>query len=144
MTGDPAVTTYSMAVPFDRAIKEIREALIRNGVSILTELDISTRLRRELGIGFTRCRILLVDSPYLLLEAATLDGSAATLFPLHIAVSDGGACTLIHWINPAIIEGARLPTGALAPLVKLQSLVTRSLERIAMRRDIYQVSSHAR
>jgi uncharacterized protein (DUF302 family) len=91
MHSEPAVTTYLIAGPFDKALKEVREALVRGGLSILTELDISTRVKRELGIGFIRCQILLVDSPCLLLKAATLDGSAAALFPLHVAVSEHGA-----------------------------------------------------
>jgi uncharacterized protein (DUF302 family) len=143
MYSEPAVTTYLIAGPFDKALKEIREALVRGGLSIVAELDVSTRVKRELGIGFIPCRILLVDSSCLLLEAATLDDSAAALFPLHLAVSDHGAQTLIHWISPGLTGGARLPAGSAVPLGKLQALVARSLERIAMRRDIFQVA-HAR
>jgi uncharacterized protein (DUF302 family) len=144
MTGEPAITTYLIPEPFDRALKAVREALARNNLSICTELDISARVKRELNMGFIPCRILLADSPYLLLEAAALDSSAAVLFPLHVVVSGRGPQTLVHWINAAAIEGVRLPIGAAVPLAKLQSLVTHSLDRIAMRQDIYGVPVLAR
>jgi uncharacterized protein (DUF302 family) len=145
MNSEPAVTTYLIAEPFERALKAIREALARNDLSVATELDVAARVKRELNIGFTPCRILLVDCPFLLLEAATVDCAAAVLFPLHVVVSGRGPQTQVHWMNPAAIEGLRLPTGAAVPLTKLQSLVSRALERIAMRRDIYQAApSHAR
>jgi uncharacterized protein (DUF302 family) len=145
MHSEPAVTTYLVAEPFDRALKAIREALARDDLRVASELDVAARVKRELNIGFTPCRILLVDSPFLLLEAATVDCAAAVLFPLHVVVSGRGPQTQVHWMNPAAIEGLRLPTGAALPLAKLQSLVSHALERIAMKRDIYQtVSSHER
>jgi hypothetical protein len=66
------------------------------------------------------------------------------LFPLHVVVTGRGSQTQVHWINAAAIEGARLPMGAAVPLAKLQSLVTHSLERIAMRRDIYPAAAYAK
>jgi uncharacterized protein (DUF302 family) len=136
MNSEAAVTTYMISEPFEKALKAVRKALAGNDLSIDAELDVSARIHRELHTGFTPCRILLVDSPCLLLEAATLDCSAAVLFPLHVVVTGHSSQTVIHWMNPAAIEGVRLPTGAAAPLAKLQSLMTHSLERIAMQRDI--------
>ena len=144
MTSEPAVTTYLIPEPLDRALKAVRKALTRNNLSICTELDVSARVKRELNMGFMPCRILLADSPYLLLEAATFDCSAAVLLPLHVVVRGRGPHSLVHWINAATIEGVRLPIGAAVPLAKLQSLVTHSLDRIAMRLDIYQAPVLAR
>jgi uncharacterized protein (DUF302 family) len=144
MNSEPTVTTYLISEPFDRALKAIREALAKNDLSVCAELDVSARVKRELSMGFTQCKILLVDSSCLLFEAATLDCSAAVLFPLHVVVTERGRQTLVHWINAAAIEGARLPMGAAVPLAKLQSLVTHSLDRIAMRRDIYPAAVYAR
>jgi uncharacterized protein (DUF302 family) len=145
VNSDPAVTTYVISEPFERALKAIREILARNDVTVAGELDVAARVKRELNIGFTPCRILLVDSPYLLLEAATFDCAGAVLFPLHLVVSGRGTQTQVHTIHQAALADLRLPAGASAPLAKLQALVSRSLERIAMRRDIYQpVLSHTR
>lgn len=141
MSIEPAVVTYLISEPFERALKAVREALAHNDLTVANELDLGAKLKKELNIGIAPCRILLVDSACLLLEAATFDCGAAVLFPLHVVVSGHGPQTQVHWINPAAIEGFRLPVGAAAPLAKLQSLVSRALERIAMRRDIYQAAT---
>jgi uncharacterized protein (DUF302 family) len=144
MNSETAVTTYTISEPFERALKQVREVLARNELSIYSELDVAARIKQELNIGFLQCRILFVDSPCLLLEAATLECAAAVLLPLHVVVAGRGPQTLVHWLNPATIEGARLPMGAAAPLARLQSLVTRSLERIAMRQDVYPAPEYTR
>ena len=136
---DPAVTAYRISEPFDRALRAVREALARAELSVVTEVDVSARVKRELNLGFVPCRILLVDSPCLLLEAAALDRAAAALLPLHVVLSARGPETLVHWMCPAAIEGVRLPMGAAAPLLKLQAMLTRAMERIAMPRNICQM-----
>jgi uncharacterized protein (DUF302 family) len=138
MNSEPAVAAYFIPEPFEKALKTVRESLAHNELSIAGELDLSARIKRELGIGFGPCRILLVDSPCLLFEACTLDRAAVALLPLHVVVCGRGPQTAVHWISPAVLGGARLPTGAAAPLSKLQALVTRSIERVAMRRDVCQ------
>jgi len=135
MSTEPAVATYVIAEPFERTVKTLREALARSGLNVAAELDVSVRIKHELNLGFTPCRILLVDSPYLLLEAVTVDCAAAVLFPLHIVVSGRGPHTHVHWMHPAAVDGLRLPPGGAVPLAKLLSLVSHTLERIAIRRD---------
>ena len=140
MHGEPAVTTYRISEPFDRAVRAVREALIRAGLNIVSEVDISARVKRELNLGFIPCRILLVDSPCLMLEAATLDRAAAVLMPLHIVLSAHGPETLVYWMSPTAIEGVRLPSAATQPLLKLQSILVRAMEKIAMPRNICQTA----
>ena len=139
MHSEPAVITYRISEPFDRALRAVRDALIRADLSIVSEVDVSARVKRALNIGFVPCRILLVDSPCLLLEAATLDRAAAVLMPLHIVLSGRGPETLVYWMSPTAIEGVRLPMAAAPPLLKLQSMLARAMERIAMPRNICQM-----
>jgi uncharacterized protein (DUF302 family) len=140
MNGEPAVTAYVIPEPFDRALRLLRDVLGNNELSIAGEVDVSSRIKRELNIGFGPCRILLVDSPCLLLEACTLDRAAAAFVPLHLVLCGRGPQTLVHWMNPATLGGVRLPAGAAAPLLKLHTLLARSVERVAMRRDLYQMA----
>jgi uncharacterized protein (DUF302 family) len=140
MNSEPAVTAYLIPEPFQRALSMVRDVLNRGELSIASELDVSARIKRELNIGFGPCRILLVDSPCLLLQACTLDRAAVALLPLHVVLYGRGPQTVVHWMSPAALGGVRLPTGAAAPLLKLQGLVARSIERVAMRRDIIQMA----
>jgi hypothetical protein len=93
-----------------------------------------------LRLGFVPCRILLVDSPSLLLQAATLDRAAAALMPLHLVLTARGAETFVYWISPTAIEGVRLPMAAAPPLLKLQAMLTRAMERIASPRTVCQMA----
>ena len=140
MHSEPAVTTYRISEPFDRALRAVREALARADLSIVAEVDVAARVKRELNLGFVPCRILLVDSPCLLLEAATLDRAAAALLPLHIVLSSCGAETLVCWMSPTAIAGVRLPMAAGPPLLRLQSILSRAMEQIAMPRNICQIA----
>ena len=140
MFSGSAITTYLIPEPFNRAVKATRDALTKNNLAICTELDVSGRMERELNVWFMPCRILLVDSPYLLLEAATLDCSALVLLPLHMVVRGVGSQTFVYWSNAAAIQGVRLPVWAAAPLRKLQSLITGSLDCIGMLQGVYQAS----
>jgi uncharacterized protein (DUF302 family) len=140
MSSESAVTAFVIPEPFDRAVKIVRDVLAKSEVSIATELDMSARIKRELNIGFGPCRILFVYSPYLLLESCTLERAALALVPLHVVLCGRGPQTAVHWMSPASIGGVRLPAGASAPLLKLQTLVTRSLERVAMRRISYETA----
>ncbi|HUI57458.1 MAG TPA: DUF302 domain-containing protein [Bryobacteraceae bacterium] len=138
MNRQAAVAACRMPEPFVKALHTIRQAIAATDLAIIAELDVSDRIKRQLGLGFAPCRILLVDSPYLLLEAVALDRSAAALLPLHVVVSSHGSETMVHWLNPAAITGAALPAGTAGPLEKLREQLAHALETVAIRDDQYQ------
>lgn len=139
MTHEAAVTDYTMACPFERALPAVREALAAGGLTISGEMDISERIRRQLGLDFGPCRILLVDSPYLLVEALALDRSSAALLPLHIVISGRDAITHVHWVSMAGMRQAHLPAGAEAPLAKLHAQLLRVFEGLARKEHNWPV-----
>lgn len=137
----PAVTAYLMVEPFAKALERVRESLQRADLSIVAELDVSERIKRQLCLGFAPCRILLVDSPYLLLEALALDRSAASFLPLHVVISGRGAQTLVQWMSAGAIEHGKLPVGTAGPLEKLQQRLSLALQGIAIRQEWFQAVS---
>ena len=141
MSNDRGVTAYSLNEPFGKALPKVREALVNAELCIFGELDVSERIRRQLSLSFEPCRILLVDTPYLLLESVTLDRSGAMLLPLHLMIYAAGPRTEVEWLNLSTLERTRLPAGVLAPRFKLQAALCRALERIALRRDVDRVAS---
>lgn len=141
MSRDPGVTAYSIGEPFGKALPKIREALVSAELCITGELDISERIRRQLSLGFAPCRLLLVDTPYLMLESVTLDRAGALLLPLHLVVFATGARTQVQWLNLNSMERTRLSPAALAPRFKLQTALCRALEHIALREDFDRAAS---
>jgi len=127
---EAAVTcTYLIQEPFDRALKSIREALAKEDLRAPLELDVAVRINKELGVSLAPCRLLFVDCPVLLLEAATLDRATVVYFPLHLAVAGLGQRTSVHLAGPPGVSRA----ASSSPLDQLQARVIRALERIATR-----------
>jgi uncharacterized protein (DUF302 family) len=129
MESAAATFTYLIQEPFDRALTSIRESLVKEDLRVPMELDVAARIKRELGISLAPCRLLFVDCPVLLLEAATLDHATVAPFPLHVAVAGLGQRTSVHVAGPSGVSNA----AASSPLDKLQARVLRVLEKIATR-----------
>lgn len=131
------VTEYLIRERFDRALHDLKKALSNAGLTISGELDISKRMKQQLGLGFGPHTVLLVDSPYLLLEAVAVNSSAATVLPLHVVVLGRGATTRIYWNDPTAADSP-LPVTLATPLRKLQRELVHALDQIALRQDSYQ------
>lgn len=133
---DSVISAYSIPEPFGKAVAKLRHSLAAADLSIAGELDVSDRIRRQLRLKFEPCRILLVDTPFLLLESVTLDRAGAMLLPLHLVIFASGQRTHVEWLN---LGG--LPVGPQTPRLKLQTALCRALERIATREDLDRIAS---
>lgn len=139
--GEPTAHTYVIPEPYERALKLLREALSKEGLGIPMELDISRRIRRELGVTLLPCKVLCVDSPMVLVEAMAIDTAGAIFLPLHLVVSGRGPQTQVHLASPATIRYAEVPVGVKSPLSKLQARLSRILQRLGGRQSLCALSS---
>jgi uncharacterized protein (DUF302 family) len=121
---------YLLPVRFEKALKLLRSALTEMEVEVIQDLDAAKVLGAPLAVS-TRARILLVDSPILLLEAIALDRASAVFLPLHILVADNGQETAISVGNAASAHNVRLPAGASGPISRLQSRIALALEGLS-------------
>lgn len=90
--------TYLIDMPYDKALKQLRVALKAEGLQIPVEMDVSDRIRHELGVDLRPCFVLCIDCPFLLLEAAIINTSAAALLPLQLVVAEAGLQSVIHLV----------------------------------------------
>ncbi|HLH06541.1 MAG TPA: DUF302 domain-containing protein [Terriglobales bacterium] len=127
---EPTIT-YLMDADFDVAIKRIREALAAKQLSIAVEFNASRRLNRALGLRLSRCQILFIESPLLLLEAMAIDRCSAVFIPLHLVVSDAGKQTIVHLLNPEYLRTDDAPLGIRIPVKRLQGQLIDMLDEIA-------------
>ncbi len=123
--------TYLIDAEFDVAIKHIREASAEKQLSIAAEFNASRRLNRTLGLQSSRCQILFVESPLLLLEAMAINRCSAVFIPLHLVVSDAGKQTLVHLLNPEYLRAADAPLGIRIPVKRLLGQLINMLDEIA-------------
>ena len=112
----------------------VRIALKRQGLRVPTELDITARIRQELGAGVAPCIALYVDDPAVLLEALVFNRGAALLIPQPLVVTGDNRQTEVLVRSPelpAILESIR------DPLLGLQVRIARAIETIAERQGAH-------
>ena len=111
--------THRIAAPFRKAVRQVRSALAGAGLELAGEWD-------EADAG-GRCKVLLVDSPLLLLQALVLDRAAAVYLPVHVVLRSKDGETQAAIVSPAGLPGTRLPTGAAGPIARTQAQITEVL-----------------
>lgn len=141
MTGDQDTATLIMYRPATEALREIRRALAEAGLGIAADLDIAGRVRKSLRIDIPPCRVLCVDCTVALLEALTLDRSAAVLLPLHVVVAGQDGMTVVYLLKPSAALYGGLPVTARAAVSKLQARVASAVESVAIRQNSVEISA---
>lgn len=137
LTSGATSLTYVIDVPFGKILKQLRAALKAEGLQIPMEMDVSGRIRNELGVALKPCRILYIDCPFLLLEAAIVNASAAALVPLQVVVAEAGSRSVIHLVartDRAVTSGLR------AQFERLFSRVLAVLRDLRAQRTVHELA----
>src|SRR3954468_10545024 len=87
MNRESPMLSFRIDEPHDIALRMVRIALARQGLRAPAELDITARIRQELGAGVAPCIVLYVDDPAVLLEAVVFNRGAALLKPQPLVVT---------------------------------------------------------
>jgi uncharacterized protein (DUF302 family) len=128
----PVAATYVIQTGFRKAMKQLRSSLEASGLIIVSEMDISARIRRSLGMELAPCTIVAVTCPVLLLEALVMDPSQLTIIPMHIVAIEKDHWTRIYVAHPAGF--AFDMAGAFTPrLRELSRRIRQCLDHVAAR-----------
>ena len=141
MTKEPSLVTFGVPDSHQTAIRMVRRALAQQGLRVPAELDITTRIKQELGAGLAPCVVLYVDDPALLLEAVVFHRGAALLIPQPVVVSGTHRHTevLVRSVE-ALMEGG-LPASVREPLLRLHARIVQAMETIAEREGAHLIVS---
>lgn len=90
--------TYVIDKPYVSVLKQLRAALKARGFQIPTEMDVSAWINTQLGVTLRPCTVLDVACPFLLLEAAIIDATAAAFVPLQVIVTEAGSRSLVRLV----------------------------------------------
>lgn len=114
---------------FGSVIKQIRSLIAGAELEIAAEFEMDGSFRERLD--GRKCHLLLVDCPLTDFEVLTIDGAAAVFLPLHVLVSGNGNQTRVFWAKTSTLVHARLASGAVTPLQRLEARLSWALQAIS-------------
>jgi uncharacterized protein (DUF302 family) len=140
MTKTQPLLSFRIDEPYDVALRMVRIALARQGLRAPAELDITARIRQELGAVVAPCIVLYVDDPAVLLEAVVFNRGAALLIPQPLVVTGDNRQAEVL-LRSAEMPFEAIPETVRDPLIGVQVRMTRAIESIAERQGAHMAIS---
>ena len=140
MTKTQPLVSFTIDEPYDVALRMVRIALAREGLRAPAELDITARIRQELGASVAPCIVLYVDDPAVLLEAVVFNRGAALLIPQPLVVTGDNRQAEVL-LRSAEVPAEAIPETVRDPLIGVQVRMTRAIESIAERKGAHMAIS---
>lgn len=136
-----SVVTFSIAEPYPVAVRMVRRAFEQQGLRVPAELNVTARIKQELGAGLAPCVVLYVDDPVLLLEAVIFQRGAALLIPQPVVISGTNHHTEVLLRSAESLASEDQPAGLRDPVVNLHTRIVKAMESIAEREGAHLMAS---
>jgi uncharacterized protein (DUF302 family) len=112
---------------FDEVIARVTEALKREGFGVLTDIDVSSTLRKKIDVDFRPYRILGACNPRLAHAALSVEDKIGVMLPCNVIVQETEEGVEVAAVDPvaslgrvgnkALDDAARTVRAALARVV---------------------------
>ena len=112
------IETKLRGISFEDAIAKVTEELKKHGFGVLTEIDITSTLKKKLDVDFYNYRILGACNPPYAYKALQAENKIGTMLPCNVIVQER---------NPGEIE-----VSAVDPIASMQAIENRELGGLAM------------
>jgi uncharacterized protein (DUF302 family) len=136
MTGDFGSIQYSLREPFEQAVESVCRSLTSRGLKLAGELDVSSRVKRALGIVVPPCRVVFVLPDPSKLSTTSIHPWAASFLPLHVVISASDSQTEIQIQNRVQAGSEGAAASIFGPVMEAQAQVSQAIEAIAMRPSV--------
>ncbi len=108
-----------IAAPHEAALERTKQALQAEGFGVLSEIDLSAKLKEKLGVDTRRYVILGACNPPLAYKALQAEPEVGLLLPCNVivyAADDGG--TVVSAIDPQSMLGVVGDNAAMAEVAR--------------------------
>lgn len=82
------IETKLRGIDFDEAIQKVTEELKKEGFGVLTEIDLTTTLKKKLDVDFYNYRILGACNPPYAYKALQAENKIGTMLPCNVIVQE--------------------------------------------------------
>jgi len=109
-TAVPYAFGKTVDLRFDAAIEKMASALVREGFSIVSDIDVSRRLKAKAGVELPRYRILAACHPSIASRAMLVEPEVGAIFPCSLVFREEspGGPTRLDFADPRALLGLGL------------------------------------
>jgi uncharacterized protein (DUF302 family) len=133
VSNEIAILRYTVRERFETVVEALRNALEARGLRLAAQMDMSSRIRRTLGITLPACMVIFVASRPGSLAAEPVSGFAATCFPMHLVIAEHTAQTWVHVQDRVSAQRLASETEDWALAAETQRQVIEAIETVATR-----------
>ncbi len=111
-------------MPYEKAIERITEEMKKEGLGVLTEIDVKETLKKKLNVDFKKYKILGACNPPIAYKALQVEEELGLLLPCNVIVYEKEGKSVVSVFNPMImtqiLEGKDMTSIAAEVKDKLQ------------------------
>ena len=105
MKNSPIAIQTTSTLPFDEAVARAREAIAKEGMGVLTEIDVQATLKKKLDVDRPPYLILGACHPPSAHRSLSAVPAVGVLLPCNVTVSVEDGTTVVRAMDPAAVMG---------------------------------------
>ncbi|UCD14623.1 MAG: DUF302 domain-containing protein [Thermoplasmatales archaeon] len=107
----------TLEMPFDHAVEKVIDELKKEGVGVLTEIDVKETFKEKLSVDFQNYKILGACNPPFAHRALQAEDKIGLMLPCNIIVQE--------------ISNHRIEVASMDPIASMQAVKNQKLKEVA-------------